>query len=191
MHIPCQVWIDEHHLPPGIIWPGRSGHNIVIQVHRQVVVLPGLIQAAQGLNMLQLSAKKRSGARTKHVLSLMELVPEPSQQPCLVPVKLKQPFNFNPDMPSEIFLPDGYGAQEIEHELEKLGHNTHAYPMEGTGTAVIVPADWKQENDVRRISFTAQFKTRLLNSKMSFCIALENQLMSFCILADVATNLTS
>ena len=152
MHIPCQVWIDEHHLPPGIIWPGRSGHNIVIQVHRQVVVLPGLIQAAQGLNMLQLSAKKRSGARTKHVLSLMELVPEPSQQPCLVPVKLKQ-LNFNPDMPSEIFLPDGYGAQEIEHELEKLGQNTHAYPMEGTGTAVIVPVDWKQENDVTHLIY--------------------------------------
>ena len=39
-NVPCQGWIDGHHLPAGQRWPGRSGHEITLRVYRQVVQMP-------------------------------------------------------------------------------------------------------------------------------------------------------
>ena len=146
-NIPCQVWIDEHHLPPGILWPGRSGHNIVLQVYRQVMILPAQLQAAQGLQLLQTSVHKGVRANTKYTLHLDEVISPPCQRVDLVPVKLKR-LVFDPCLPNELFLVDGFEMHEVETELGLLGHQMHVYSAEGTGYVVTVPFDWKQESGV-------------------------------------------
>ena len=151
-HLICHIWIDEHHLPPGVLWPGRSGHNIVLQVHRQVMVLPRHMQAVQGLHMLQLAAKKQTDVPTKQFISLEDHVPMPSQQAVFVPVKLKH-LVYDPALPNELFLADGYGSHDVEHELELLGHQRHVYVMQGTGIAVTVPIEWKQEPEVTHLIY--------------------------------------
>ena len=150
--INCQVWMDEHHLPPGVVWPGRSGHNMVLQVHRQVAVLPQHMQAAQGLHMLQFSATKKTAVSSRQFICLEDLVPAPSQPVALVPVKLKH-LIYDPALPNEVFLVDGHSSHDIENELALLGHQRHVYIMPGTGVAVTVPIDWKQESEVIHIIY--------------------------------------
>jgi hypothetical protein len=48
-NIPSQVWIDGHELLSGHPWPGRSGHEITLQIRRLVVPLP-IRQAPQPVN---------------------------------------------------------------------------------------------------------------------------------------------
>ena len=150
--INCQVWIDEHHLPPGVVWPGRSGHNMVLQVHRQVAVLPQHLQAVQGLHMLQVSATKKTAVSSRQSICLEDLVPAPSQPVAFVPVKLKH-LIYDPALPNEVFLVDGHSSHDIENELALLGHQRHVYIMPGTGVAVTVPINWKQESEVIHIIY--------------------------------------
>ena len=146
-NIPCQVWIDEHHLPLGIFWPGRSGHNIVLQVYRQVMLLPVARHVARGLNMLQISARKKISESSKQVLSLDALIPATDHPLALVPVILKQ-LVFDPCLPRELFLPDGYGMDDVEKELDRFGHQIHAYELTGVEQVLVVPIAWKPQEDI-------------------------------------------
>ena len=141
-NIPCQVWIDEHHLPLGIVWPGRSGHNIVLQAHRQVIALPMQQQAAQGLQLLQRSAHIHSHAGQKQVLLLDSLLHTTAHSNDFIPVRLIH-LVFEPSLPCELFLPDGYGIHDIEKELDMFGYQMHVYETERKGQVITVPFNWQ------------------------------------------------
>ena len=113
-----------------IPWPGRSGHEISLQVQRIVVPLPpGPAQPNpnEGLALLQTSLQR------KKTLSLDELIPEElSSTDHWIPFQLLH-LDFIPELPREIFLEEDATEQEVEQELQKFGHHRHAYAIGSTG----------------------------------------------------------
>ena len=138
-NIPSQVWIDGHELLSGHPWPGRSGHEITLQIRRLVVPLP-IRQAPQpvneGVTLLQTALSR------KRTLLLDELVPKDlNQNAPWIPVPLIH-LDFLPALPKELFLEEDTTEQEVEQELYKLGHSRHVYTIGSSGKFVTVPISW-------------------------------------------------
>lgn len=134
-----QINPQVHELVAGHPWPGRSGHEISLQVQRVVVPLPpGPAQPNpnEGLALLQTSSQR------KKTLSLDELIPEElSSTDHWIPFQLLH-LDFIPELPREIFLEEDATEQEVEQELQKFGHHRHAYAIGSTGKFATVPIHW-------------------------------------------------
>eukprot|EP00435_Cladocopium_sp_Y103_P032292 s1431_g8.t1 len=80
-------------------------------------------------------------------LCLDDLVPviTPSEGPDhLIPLKLRH-LGPSTNLPTEIFLEDGFSCEEVERELSNWGSQRHVYMLASTGLAVTVPFDWHIE----------------------------------------------
>ena len=80
-NVPCQGWIDGHPLPAGHRWPGRSGHEITLRIHRQVMQLPVMREGDDQIGLLQTSVvRKEPGDNSRLALNLQQLIwpPEPA-----------------------------------------------------------------------------------------------------------------
>lgn len=139
--IPCRVWIDQHLLPEGRRWPGRSGHEITLRVDRQTVVLPAPIEEGDEMLMLQIDSKKKWGTEKK-IICLQDEILEEFTLPQLVPVVLRH-LDHDRSLPNELSVIDGYTAHDIEVELATMGFSRHAYIMGHLGIALTVPINWK------------------------------------------------
>eukprot|EP00435_Cladocopium_sp_Y103_P041926 s1460_g11.t1 len=147
---PCLAWIDNYPLLQGHPWLARSGHCIILQVQRRVVVMPHLFHSVQSSTMLQTShhvskipVDPVQGQKTQLCLDDLVLTDADQHSPrTLVPLKLRH-LGPSLDLPTEIFLEDGFSSEDIEHELVGWGHQRHAYLLASTGLAVTVPLDWR------------------------------------------------
>eukprot|EP00435_Cladocopium_sp_Y103_P046037 s104_g13.t1 len=140
---PCQAWIDGHLLHSQRPWHARSAHCIILQVHRRVVVPEASLLTTDIGSLLQVSAVSAS---SRQPLCLDDLIPIESTCPhhC-VPLKLRH-LDDHPTIPVEVFLEDGFTAEDVETELAAWGHQRHVYPLASTGIAITVPVHWTVEN---------------------------------------------
>ena len=128
--ITLHVSIDRHILDPTRPWPGRPGHELTVQVIRQITTLPSAGVNADEHSFLHIDVQ-RSDREGPEILSLETLLFE--DQPHLVPVSFKH-LDYTPNLPSELVVLDGCSTNDIEIELAKQGHQRHVYDIQCPAT---------------------------------------------------------
>ena len=140
LQIPFQLWIDEHAMQLQQPWHARSGHSIMLQIHRRVVPLPDQIDEMH--SFLQLSHHSVPSLRAQ--ISLQELISPPAssdQSEVCVPFRLKH-LEFDGKLPDELFLPDGSTETIVEEELNQGTCAFHVYATGFQNIMLTVPFDW-------------------------------------------------
>ena len=140
----CQAWIDQHELVEGNRWPGRSGHEITVQINRQVTRLADYEQ--EHTSLLQI------GKAEVPVLILEELLHDQLPSPDLIPYGLLH-MDFLPQLPDTVFLSDGCTENEVESELQSMGHCRHVYQLGQTGKFATIPINWNPEGHMHHYIF--------------------------------------
>jgi len=140
----CQAWIDQHELVEGNRWPGRSGHEITVQINRQITRLAEY--EPEHTSLLQLSQTDFP------VLILEELLHDPLPSSDLIPYGLLH-IDFMPQLPDTVLISDGCTEQEVESELHSMGHHRHVYQLGQTGKFATIPINWNPEGQMYHYIF--------------------------------------
>ena len=138
----CGLWHEGFETIDDTIFHLHHGFGLNVIIHRNVLHSWDHDENSDEQGFLQLHHSDPGSHKQQIVLCLDELVTDTRHVPHWVPVKLIH-LEKEDAIPTELYLPEDYQAQDIEQDLQQLGHHRHAYPLPSTGHAIIVPIAWE------------------------------------------------